>query len=32
LAIAVDPDGRTLYAVRHSPAPSIVRYALVDAN
>lgn len=32
LAIAVDPDGRTLYAVRHSPAPAIVRYALVDAN
>jgi len=28
LSIAVDPEGRTLYAVRHHPEPAVVRYAL----
>ncbi|GIW52814.1 MAG: hypothetical protein KatS3mg081_2169 [Gemmatimonadales bacterium] len=32
LAIAVDPDGRTLYAARHSPEPAIVRYSLVNPD
>jgi hypothetical protein len=28
LAIAVSPDGRTLYGVRHDPAPAVVRWRL----
>lgn len=28
LAIAVDPSGRTLYSVRHDPAPAVMQYPL----
>ena len=28
ISISVDPAGRTLYAVRHEPKPSIVKYSL----
>lgn len=28
LAIAVDPGGRTLYAIRHDPEPAVVRYPI----
>jgi hypothetical protein len=30
LSLAVEPDGRTLYTVRHEPAPAVVRYRLPD--
>lgn len=32
VAIAVDPDGRTLYAILWDPRPAIARYALPDAH
>ncbi|HEX6938777.1 MAG TPA: BF3164 family lipoprotein [Longimicrobiales bacterium] len=32
LAIAIDPSGRTLYAIRHDPRPGIVKYSLPAAD